>query len=97
MIFRKYKERKAQLEAEIEALETRKAQLEMELHDSENLRAYEKQYMEEVVLNKYDYAILVDKNNIYPLLWNNGRFERDIREMAFHAEPGTVPELIIKK
>lgn len=95
MIFKKYKERKAELQAEIEALETRKAQLEMELHDSENLRAYEKMYMEQVVLSKYDYAILVG-NTIHPMLWNNGRFEV-VRELDFHAEPGVVPELHITK
>lgn len=63
-MFKKYKEKVAALEAEIEALEHRKAQIEMELHD----REYEKQYMEEVVLNKYKYAILVGHSGYPPIL-----------------------------
>lgn len=86
MMFRKYYERKAELQAEIEALETRKAQLEMELHDSENLRAYEKMYMEEVVLNKYQYAVLLPKDDYHLRVWNNGRFEQGVRSVELSQE-----------
>ena len=98
MMFRKYYERKAELQAEIEALETRKAQLEMELHDSENLRAYEKMYMEEVVLNKYEYAVLLPKNDYCLRVWNNGRFEQGIRSVELSQEScDYLPHLEIHK
>lgn len=51
----------------------------------------------EGVLQDSKYAILVKRDTIALLLWNDGRIERDICTIDFHAEPGSIPELYIKK
>lgn len=51
---------------------------------------------EEELLNKYKYAILVDKSHRVKV-WNEGRFEPSVRNVSFTADFGDLPELTLWK
>ena len=51
---------------------------------------------EEDILNKYKYAILVDKSHRVKV-WNEGRFEPSVRNVSFNVYIGNIPELTLKK
>lgn len=50
----------------------------------------------EEILNKYKYAILVD-DNYNSVLWNDGRYERQVRELHFNHYPNEIPTIEIEK
>ena len=54
------------------------------------------EYKEEELLNRYKYAILVD-DNFNSVLWNDGRYERQVREIHFSHYPNEIPTIEIHK
>lgn len=58
--------------------------LEQELYDK-NLKYYK----------KYDYAILIKKHKVE--VWNEDRFEKNVKEVLFNAHEGEIPEINIIK
>ena len=50
----------------------------------------------EEILNKYRYAILVD-DNYNSILWNDGRYERQVRELHFDHYLDELPKIEITK
>ena len=103
-LFKKYYERKAELQAEIEELEAKREAIkaenihyENELHENKHLREYEKMYMEKVVLNRYRYAVLLPENDYNLIVWNQGKYENDITSVEVNQEAGSIPHFRIEK
>ena len=103
-LFKKYYERKAELQAEIEELEAKREAIkaenihyENELHENKHLREYEKMYMEKAVLNKYQYAVLLPENSYNLVVWNQGKYENNITYVEVNQEKGLTPLFRIEK
>ena len=80
----------AEDKAERDELYAKNAKLEREIEDLKKRQATE-------VLKDYDYAIMMSKNKTYPIIWNDGRWERHIRTVTFLSVPGRIPEITINK
>ena len=110
-LFKKYYERKAELQAEVEKLETEIEELEAkreaikaenihyenELHENKHLREYEKMYMEKAVLNKYRYAVLLPEDDYKLVVWNQGKYENGITYVEVGQEAGSIPHFRLEK
>lgn len=80
----------AEDKAERDELYDKVFKLEKEIEDLKKRQSTE-------VLKDYEYAILVSREKSYPIIWNDGRFEKGVRTITFLSVPGSLPELTIKK
>ena len=76
--------------AERDKLYAKNAKLEREIEDLKKRQA-------EDCLADYEYAIMMSKDKTYPFIWNDGRWEQNLKTVTFLSVPGSIPELVIKK
>lgn len=76
--------------AERDNLYAKNAKLEREIEDLKKRQA-------EDCLADYDYAIMMSKDKTYPIIWNDGRWEQNLKTVTFLSVPDSIPELVIKK
>lgn len=83
--------------SEYESLQEQIAELKAELRDVK--KQYIKIWTEHTneFLKDYEYALLLPKDSYVLQIWNDGRFEKGVREVNLHQEIGSIPELHIEK
>ena len=48
-------------------------------------------------LKDYEYGVLYSKDDTYVKVWNQGRFEKGVKEVELRQEVGFVPFFVIQK
>lgn len=82
---------------EYERLQEEVARLRAEKDEYRTLYLTKEKERQYSFLKDYKYAILMPIDEYYPKIWNEGRYEEHVREVAFNSGYGMSPELRIRK